>query len=77
MAVEALVFAGIGDGGPVDLSDLMAQQVHLAEASPGVAAEFGEASIDGAEIVDQLLQQMRVDVAEVVKGGPLDTDPQQ
>ena len=77
MVVEVLVFAGIRNRGTVDLGELVAQQVYLAEAGPGIAAEFGEADVDGPEVVDQLLQQLGVDITEVVEGGPLDTDPQQ
>jgi len=56
---------------------LMAQQVHLPEAGPGIAAQFREPGIDGSEIIGEALQPDGVDASEPVEGSPLHTALQQ
>ena len=77
LGVEPRVLVGIGDIGPVELVELVAQQVDLPRPHPLVAAERGQLGVDLGEARPRRTQRFEVDVAEPVECGALGGGRQQ
>ena len=77
LGVEPRVFVGVGDVGPVELVELVAQQVDLPRPHALVAAQRGEFGVDLGESGARGTQRFEVDPSEPVECGPLRRGRQQ
>src|SRR5207249_1390215 len=74
---QPLVLIGIGQGGGIQLTHLVPQEVHLTGPGPGVAAQGSQLLLDLPHLGPGRGQWFKVDPGEGVEGGPLHRGPEQ
>ena len=71
LGVETRILVGVDDVGPVELVELITEQVDLAGAHALVAPECGQFGVDLGQSGPRRAQRFEVDTTEPVEGGPL------